>query len=175
MDWFDVMRRFENEDPLAFEQLRTLICAKLVRMGNRRQHDHAEDIVQETMISLLRAWRGGRIREESCFPGFVWKLTERRMVDMWHRHARPGSADCLGDPEQSLTPRALARGQARLSSQLDLRRAFDRLKPAERRALAAVYLEGRTYQETAEWLGLPLGTFKRKLGDSLHRMRAELA
>ncbi len=175
MNWFEVMRRFENGDAAACDQLSALVRDKLTRMRRRSRLDNADDVEQETLICLLRAWRRGCIREERCFEGFVWKLAQRRLVDAWNRQARPGAPDCLGDPELALDPDAALGEGARREDVLDLARALERLDQAQQRALRAIYLEGQTYLEAAQILGLPLGTFKRKLGTGLKRVREALA
>ena len=174
MDWFDVMRRFENGDATAFEQLSTLVREKLSRMRRRSGSDNTEDVGQDTLLCLLRAWRRGCIREERCFEGFVWKLAQRRLVDAWNRQSRPGAPDVVGDPEHALDHENVLDEGERREDVLDLARALDRLEGAQQRALRAIYLEGQTYQEAAEILGLPLGTFKRKLGNGLKSVRAAL-
>ena len=175
MSWFEVMRRFENGDATACAQLSTLVRDKLSRMRRRGRFDYVDDVAQETLICLLRAWRRGCIREERCFEGFVWKLAERRLTDAWNRQARPGAPDCLGDPELALDLEAALGEGGRQEDVLDLTRALERLDQAQQRALRAIYLEGQTYLEAAQILGLPLGTFKRKLGSGLKRVREALA
>ena len=175
MNWFEVMRRFESGDATACDQLSTLVREKLSRMRRRGRLDNTDDVEQETLICLLRAWRRGCIREERCFEGFVWKLAERRLADAWNRQRRPGAPDCLGDPELALDREAALAEGARREDVLDLTRALERLDHAQQRALRAIYLEGQTYLEAAQILGLPLGTFKRRLGDGLKRVRAALA
>jgi RNA polymerase sigma-70 factor, ECF subfamily len=175
MDWFDVMRRLEDEDRLAFDELCKLVRNQIMRMRGRTPIELADDVAQEILISVLRAWRAGRIREEHCFPGFVRTLAERRLADAWNRHVRPGAADSMGDPEQSLGSCVAISRREHRECAIDVTRALRRLDHSDRLVLSAIYLEGRTYAETAACMGLPLGTFKRKLGDSLRRMRAELA
>ena len=68
-------------------------------MRRRSQLPYAEDVVQDCLICLLRAWRRGCIREERCFEGFVWRLAERRLADAWNRLVRPGAPDGVGNPE----------------------------------------------------------------------------
>ncbi len=172
MNWFDVMERLENGDSKAFDQLRKLIRNKLFRM-RRRSLDNVEDVVQDTVISILNAWRRGCIRDVHCFEGFVWRLAERRLTDAWNRQTRPGAPDCVGDPELAIGANAITAKDPREYA-LDLTRALEQLADANRRAVGAIYLEGRTYLEASAHLGLPLGTFKRKLGDGLKKIRASL-
>ena len=54
---------------------------------------------------------------------------------------------------------------------LDLRRALRQLPPRQYRVLDEIYLRGRSYEETAELLGLPLGTVKRHQTQGLRALR----
>jgi RNA polymerase sigma factor (sigma-70 family) len=173
MDWFEVMRRFESGDHEAFAQLCALIHGHLRRMRSRRQLNQEDDIAQDALICLMRAWRAGRIREVRSFPGFVWRLTARRLSDTCARHARPGTPDSVGNSEHLIDVRAASLAGDRWDHVLDLTRMLEKLGETERLALHAIYVDGLTYVEASEWLGLPLGTFKRKLGDGLRKIRQE--
>jgi RNA polymerase sigma-70 factor, ECF subfamily len=51
---------------------------------------------------------------------------------------------------------------------------MSRLSEEQRRAIQAVYLEGRTYEEAAEVTGIPLGSLKRYLRLGLGQLRSQL-
>jgi DNA-directed RNA polymerase specialized sigma24 family protein len=52
---------------------------------------------------------------------------------------------------------------------------LSRLPEAHQRAIQAVYLEGRTYEDAAEVTGIPLGSLKRYLRLGLGQLRSQLA
>ena len=52
--------------------------------------------------------------------------------------------------------------------------ALEELPERERKAVAAVHVEGRSYSEAAAATGIPLGSLKRHLRDGLARLRQAL-
>jgi RNA polymerase sigma-70 factor (ECF subfamily) len=56
----------------------------------------------------------------------------------------------------------------------DVRAGISRLKPMDREALQAFYLEGRTLREISARLNAPLGTIKRRLHTARRRFSAEM-
>lgn len=57
---------------------------------------------------------------------------------------------------------------------MDLEDAFSALTPEQQKVIAAVYLEGRTYAEAAEALGMPMGTLKHHQTDGLAVLRRQM-
>jgi RNA polymerase sigma factor (sigma-70 family) len=56
----------------------------------------------------------------------------------------------------------------------ELERGFQRLDPDQRILLVLHYYVGLPLQETADALGLPIGTVKSRLHRSMHALRASL-
>ncbi len=56
----------------------------------------------------------------------------------------------------------------------DVRTAVAELKPIFRDVVVLCCLEGRTYQEAAQALGIPLGTVCSRLNSGLHQLRTKL-
>jgi RNA polymerase sigma-70 factor (ECF subfamily) len=134
--------------------------------------DTAEDLVQETLIRAYRAvdrFDGRRPR--------AWLLTILR--NTWknmNRRARPLFAD---DPEE-LLDRAPARGadgrtgaeEQVIDAAFDqqLAQALTDLAPIHQEVVLLVDVDGLSYQETADVLGVPTGTVMSRL----HRARRQL-
>ena len=55
-----------------------------------------------------------------------------------------------------------------------MRYAFDRLTPAHRDILSQVYVHGRSIDEVAELLGVPVGTVKSRTHYALRALRTGL-
>jgi RNA polymerase sigma-70 factor, ECF subfamily len=130
----------------------------------------AEDVRQET---LLRAWRhadqllgGGAV---SLRP---WLTTVARRIvmnDRRSRRARPPEVDdTLLDilPVPDETERALQRTV--------LIAALREVAVAHRQVVVELYLRGRTVEETARLLGIPVGTVKSRSYYAMRALRAVL-
>jgi RNA polymerase sigma-70 factor (ECF subfamily) len=129
----------------------------------------AEDVTQEVFVQL---WRDpDRFDPErgtlKCFLGV---MAHRRAVDLVRRDTRrqrreeaaeataePTATSSWGSPEAAVD-RDLA---------THVRRAIDRLPPAQQEALRLAYFGGHTYRDVANVLGIPEGTAKSRLRSGL--------
>ena len=120
----------------------------------------AEDATQDAM---LRVWRNiERFREESTLS--TWIYTIARNAALTARKAIRGESPIEAWVERSATP-------APESAKPDLMKMLAALPEAQRQVMVLFYLEGKSYIETAELSGLPMGTVKTYL----HRARKEMA
>ena len=126
----------------------------------------AEDVVQETM---LRAWKhsGSLTQDKGSVRG--WLLTVIRNIEtdrIRARHARP-----LEVTEAQLTGPVEANHAERVTTMMVVVDALNHLPNGQRFVLEHVYLHGRTTRETAQCLGLPLGTVKSRAHYGLRALR----
>jgi RNA polymerase sigma factor (sigma-70 family) len=172
-DWAAALERLLRGDRLALAQLSRLVNALLARWNAYDFRDEWDDLIQEVLVAAATALRAGRIRERAAVIGFLtatarFKLADRLRVRLRVPEGEPLSwEELLEDeaPTADETPPELRR---------DLREALARLPEKERSAVAAVHVEGRTYEDAAAATGIPLGSLKRHLRDGLARLRAEL-
>jgi RNA polymerase sigma-70 factor, ECF subfamily len=131
-----------------------------------RDRELARDAVQD---SLVRAWRDlPGLRDPDRFDAWLHRLTVNTCLDLVRRRRRrvieveldpiwnlglPDDADLLG-----------------LRDQLD--RALARLEPEQRAVVVLRYWLDLPIQETAEALGIPLGTAKSRLHRAIAALRA---
>ena len=127
----------------------------------------AEDAVQET---LIRAWQQlPRLREVDKFDAWLHRLLVNSCADQGRSRRRiarhldiarvePSGGDASGD--------AADRDQ--------LERGFRRLRPEQRAAMVLRYYVGYSVEETAELLGIPVGTAKSRIHYATEAMRAAL-
>jgi len=145
-----------------------------------RDRELAEDLTQETFVKVLNAI--DRYRPEYKFSSWIFKIANNAAID----HLRRRELDTLsleGGPDAVTTDQIQAtslqlgdRGESpldelearELGSQIET--AIGRLRPEYRSCIMMRHVEGRTYDEIAEILDLPLGTVKTYI----HRARAEL-
>lgn len=108
----------------------------------------ADDLAQETFV---QSWRMlSQLRQAGAFGGWLKQVAVR----VWLQHAR--RAKLLLDPIED----AEAVAAPDVTGAIDLQRALDRLKPAQRLCVVLSYGEGLSHGEIADATGWPLGTVK---------------
>ncbi len=129
--------------------------------------DLAADAVQEAVVALWRrdeppASLGAWLQRVVTLRSLSLARRRRRLRDHEDR-ARLGRPEgsSRDDPAANLERRDLARA---------VREALVRLRPEHREILTLRDVEGRGYEETADVLGVPVGTVRSRL----HRARAAL-
>lgn len=135
----------------------------------------AEDLVQETLIRAYRAID----RFDGRYPR-AWLLTilRRTWLNMV-RKKRPGLAE---DPEMfGSVPATGADGRTGAEERVldgvleaELEGALRALSRAHREIVMLVDVDGLSYQETADVLGIPTGTVMSRLHRARRRLRAHL-
>ena len=168
----DLVLRAQAGDVEAFSALtagrtgRLLAVARLIL----RQDDRAADAVQD---ALLRAWLDLRgLRDPDRFDAWLHRLLVRACYRAARGQRRREVAEIdIGDAPEPSTPDAQL--DVALHDQLD--RGFRRLSPEHRTVLVLHYYLGLSQAETAEVLGLPLGTVQSRLDRATRAMRASLA
>ncbi|HEX5065070.1 MAG TPA: RNA polymerase sigma factor [Myxococcota bacterium] len=173
-DWAAVLERLLRGDRLALAQLTRLINSFLARWNAYDFRDEWDDLIQEVLLAAAAALRDGRIRDRAAVVGFLKSTARFKFADRLKAHLR--LAEDANLPWQELLEGPLEPAEDAGSTELrrDLREALARLPEKEREAVAAVHVEGRTYEDAAAKTGIPLGSLKRHLRDGLARLRAEL-
>lgn len=145
-----------------------------------RNREQAEDLSQETFIKVLNAIQS--YRPEYKFSSWVFKIANNAAID----YLRKKELDTLSlegsphaDTPELIEATALQIGE-RGENQLEevenrelggtIEVAIGHLRPEYRSCILLRHVEGRTYEEIAEILSLPLGTVKTYI----HRARNEL-
>lgn len=125
---------------------------------------HAEDLVQETLAKMFRAWRGlHRIDNPSAYAQTVLARTfiSQRRRRSWTEQptaALPDRADRQGDP----------------ALRLSLQNALAELSPLDRAVLVLRFFEDRSVEQVALDLGKNAGAIKARTSRALERLRAVL-
>ena len=123
----------------------------------------AEDLLQTALAKTYLAW--GRIREREALDGYVRRVMVNTRTSWWRRHKVDES------PTADLPERA---GPRRTRRPRPARRAVDRAGRLPKRQRAAVvlrYYEDLTEAQTAEVLGVSVGTVKSTTSKALARLR----
>jgi RNA polymerase sigma-70 factor (ECF subfamily) len=141
-----------------------------------RSWPEAEDLTQET---LVRAWRA-LDRFDGAHPR-AWLLTILRHTHVnMHRRRRPDPVEDVGilpDARPAFGAVAEPTPEEQIVLQIlpdDLERAVDSLDPKFQTVLVLVDINGLSYAEAAQLLGVPLGTVMSRLSRARQRVRAHL-
>jgi RNA polymerase sigma factor (sigma-70 family) len=131
-------------------------------LGN---HADAEDVTQTTFVNALRALeRGDQPRDPS---NWLLAISHNIVRQRWRQAAvRPTEVELVTDvPDESTEPNV----------ELDeLVRALQRIPPAQREALVMRELEGRSYNEISELLGLTISALETLLFRARRSLAEEL-
>ncbi len=129
----------------------------------------AEDLVQEALARTHLAWH--RLQDTGNADAYVRKIMYHHQVSAWRRRrvaeslrgTLPEVSGAAADPAQTATLRVA------------LQRALDQLSPRQRAVIVLRYLEDNTEVQTAQLLGLSVGTVKTLANRGLERLRATAA
>lgn len=162
------------EQRVRFEQMVLPHLDAAVNLGRwlLRNRADAEDVVQEAMLRAYRffeKFRGGDARawllqivRNSCYTWLEKNRPLETMAEFDEEiHQRPGP-----NPE-TLATRADDREQ--------LTRALESLPPRSREVIVLRELEGCSYKEIAEVIGVPIGTVMSTLSRARERLQHELS
>ncbi|MEY4527081.1 MAG: polymerase sigma factor [Nitrospirota bacterium] len=174
-----LVARSLKQDHEAFGQLidrhATVIVNLAYRMvGNRAE---AEDLAQETFLSAFKAL--STFRADSKFSTWLYRIASNKCKD-WLRVKHPGQAQQDVDVEEMLDVHvAEERTPEQLLSQqqvaLELERAIQRLPPLYREAFILKHVEGLSYEEMQEILGVNGDTLKMRVYKGRVQLSRELA
>ena len=130
----------------------------------------AQDVVQETFV---RAWRAGERfdPELSSLRGWLFAIARNAMVD--HRRAaaaRPWQ-QALIDPVAPEADTAIADPIDGLLRTWVVQEALQRLSAPHRTVIVETYLKGRSYEDVAAELTIPVGTVRSRVFYGLKALR----
>jgi RNA polymerase sigma-70 factor (sigma-E family) len=150
-----VAAREDFEDFVAARQQALLRTAYLLT-GHRQD---AEDLVQTSLIKAVPHW--GRISGDP--EAYVRRVLVRENVSRWRaRRWREVSVE---------VPLDRGHDDEDVAGRLALRAALDRLAPRQRAVVVLRYFEDLSESQTADILGVSVGTVKSQTRDALARLR----
>lgn len=164
-------------DRLAFERLYDSIAPVVFGVARRvvRDPGMAEEVAQEVFVEI---WRQAPRFDPSKgrAAGWIATIAHRRAVDrVRSEQARTNREVRVGQDVSSVTA-TVAHDQATVD--LEARATRDEfaadltvLTPVQREAVRLAFYDGRTHQEIADLLSIPLGTAKTRIRDGLIRLR----
>ncbi len=151
-------------DPGSFDDFVAARYAALVRSAYllTGHHHDAEDLVQASLVKAVAVW--ARVGDDP--EPYVRRIMVNENISRWRRHR--GREAVL----ETVTPTGPATAPPDLSEdRLDLAAALARLTPKQRTVLVLRFYEDLTERQTAELMGVGLGTVKSQTRDALAALR----
>lgn len=165
--------RLKRRDPEALREVVAAFAERLTAVvsGLLKDRDAVEDVVQET---FTKAWyRIDAFHGDSGLFTWLYRVAVNGCKDHLKRRGRrpAGSLEELhAEPGFAAPSDAPIEGLARRELRLAVRTAMERLPARFRSVLALRELEGLSYQEIANVLGLSLGTVESRLFRARQRL-----
>lgn len=139
----------------------------------RGRHDLAQDLAQDTLVRAYVAYLDGRFQYgASAWPWLLRILTNLFINDLNHRKRWDADVDLdtltlsgNAGPAQTHAAPADVPGMNLLARTLDeeLEQALSMLSDSLRVCVLLTDMEGLSYEETAQVLGIPIGTVRSRL------------
>lgn len=123
-------------------------------------HQDAEDLVQVALIKAVPHW--AKIADHP--EPYVRRILARESVSRW-RSRRWREVHTDQPPETPV--------EGPEADRVELQRALARLAPRQRAVIVLRYYEDLTEKQTADALGISVGTVKSQARDALARLREE--
>jgi RNA polymerase sigma factor (sigma-70 family) len=159
----------------AWEALVARFQPRLLRVARSYglNRDEADDAVQETWIRLMRSIAG--VREPRALVGWLTTTVQRESLRLVIRGRReqPTDDELLADVASETHPDACA-GLDTAAQHAELARALERLSPRHRSLMRALFSDsGKSYDEIADQLGIPVGSIGPIRGRCLAKLRLD--
>ena len=174
-----LIARSLKQDPDAFGQLAERYATVIVNVAYRMVGDRteAEDLAQETFVAAFKALP--TFRAESKFSTWLYRIAVNKCKD-WLRVKRPGQSVHDVDIEEVFDDRVVEeRTPERLLSQQQvaarLDQAIQRLPPLYREAFVLKHVEGLSYEEMQEIVGVNADTLKMRVYKGRLQLSRDLA
>ncbi|QNN52954.1 SigE family RNA polymerase sigma factor [Nocardioides mesophilus] len=151
-----------GSEPRSFEEYVAARYAVLVRSAFllTGHHHDAEDLVQAALVKAVAVWS----RIEDAPEPYVRRIMVNDNISRWRRHR--GRERVGVPPGETWTD-----GRDGVEDRLDLAEALSRLTAKQRTVLVLRYYEDLTERQTAELMGVALGTVKSQTRDALAALR----
>ena len=176
------------------QQGRDLAFRELVRRYERpgfsliyrmvRDREAAEDLAQDSFVKVLN--HIDRYRPEFKFSSWIFKIANNVAIDFLRKRqldtvSMDGSPHAASAAEAEASSFDVAARQETALDELEAReigtaieRAIAGLRPEYRSCIMLRHIEGRSYEEIAATLDLPLGTVKTYIHRARHELRRAL-
>lgn len=174
-----LMLRVKTDDDEAFAEIYARHSTATFRLACSlcRNATEAEDVVQESFLSIWRGRGGYSLRGGASLRAWLMTTVRNRALDSIRRDAtrkRPPRANVevseVPSPEQESSPDEIVATSDRNST---LKDSLRRLPEAQREVIALAYFGGLTHHAIATHLAIPAGTVKGRMRLGLEKLRRD--
>ena len=135
----------------------------------------ADELVQEVMLKI---WQKSHLYNpaKAAVTTWIYTLARNARIDYLRRNGRHTSEICADDIYQDIldeSPDLFSLTQQRQSEEY-IRQSLPELPEEQSTVLNKVYMEGKTHQQPAQELRLPLGTVKSRVRLALGKLEVLL-
>ena len=171
-----LVQRVASGDSPAFELLYDEIANTVFSIVRRVLTDsaHAEEVTQEV---LLEIWKTAERFDPARGAAVSWirTISHRRAVDRVRAAQSTRERDTRNASRAHVPAHDCVFDEvARRRDHAEVRGHLQRLTPAQRQSVLLAYYGGYTHREVADLLGLPLGTVKTRLRQSILNLRQHM-
>lgn len=173
-----LVRVGNSGDKRAFNQLFKLLSGKVFAQGMKilRNEQLARDLVQEAMLAV---WQKASLYDvdKGSAQSWIFTLVRNRCFDLLRKQQRQPScisADEIWPGGDLPADDNDADEQLASIEQAEMQQLYNQLPDAQREIVIQVFIQGKTHQETAECLAIPLGTVKSRLRLALEKLKKQL-
>ncbi len=171
----ELLRRVHGHEPEAVTSLIARFHDSAQRLARALvPADEVEDVVQEAFATAILQLN--ELRAPAAFPAWLRQIVRSRANRRLRKRVHESSRDAGGGRPDALIDRCADERspprQAELTELQELvRGAVARIPEGTRAAVELFYFDGRTVNDVAAILDVPVGTVKRRLHDGRERLR----
>mgnify|MGYP002886371186 CR=1 FL=1 len=143
-------------------------------LGMTRNRADAEDLVQETYLKAYQKFH--QYKPGTNIKAWLYRILTNTYITSYRKAQRSpkrASTDTVEDWQTGLKSAEVEALEALPSAQL--REALDSLSEEHRMVVLMADVEGMSYKEIAEELGVPMGTVMSRLNRARKNLRSSLA
>jgi RNA polymerase sigma factor (sigma-70 family) len=169
-------RSAEEWDPPSWDEIVRLHSARVYRLAYRLTGNRfdAEDLTQEVFVRVFRSLSS---YQPGTFEGWLHRITTNLFLDGARRRQRirfDSLPDDVGDKLEGFLPSPAA-GLDDQTFDGDIEVALAELQPDFRVAVVLCDVEGLSYEEIADVLGIKIGTVRSRIHRGRSMLRKALA
>ncbi len=137
------------------------------------QHD-AEDLTHDVFVRVFRSLSTYR---PGSFEGWLHRITTNLFLDSVRKRSRQRTVALSSDAAENVVARDADPAQLLADGALDadLQEALDAMAPDFRTAVLLADLEGMSYEEISDRLGIKMGTVRSRIHRGRRQLREALA